>query len=82
MTIEELAELSGTELKKLTDEELDKVLRPYYIVTRPECVIRTEKKSQQTEMAINLTPQKRAALALMAEEGIDLSFLRMKRKKV
>ena len=80
MTLDELAELTSDKLKALTDEQLKEILSPYFTVTRPELAIKPQQYKQK-EMAIPLTPQKRAALALMADEGIDLSFLRTKKKK-
>ena len=86
MSINDLATLSGPELKKLTDTQLDEILRPYYPLTRPEY-----KKpradgggggyKQQTLLS-TLTPAKREALKDLEESGIDLSFMnrRIKRK--
>lgn len=78
MTIEELADLSADELCKLSNEELTKILSPYFAVTRPEMIVRTEKKQ---EAPVYISPQKQAALALLAEEGVDISFLNRKKKK-
>lgn len=78
MTIEDLAELTSDKLKALSNDELTAILSPYFTVTRPELVVRKTPERQQA--IVNISPEKRAALALMSEEGIDLSFLR-KRKK-
>jgi hypothetical protein len=80
MTLEELAELSSDKLKALTDDQLKEILTPYFVVTRPELAPKPQQYKQK-EMLIPLTPQKRAALALMAEEGIDIGFIRNKKKK-
>lgn len=78
MTIEQLAEQTADKLKALSDEELDKVLRPYYTVTRPELIVRKEKKE---EPQMYLTPAKKEALALLQESGVDISFMKRKFKR-
>ena len=75
MTIEDLCDLSPDKLLSLSPEELDKILSPYYHVTRPEQV----KKTQQTQTVTKFDPKRQAVLDMMASEGYDLSFLR-KRK--
>lgn len=77
MNLQDLTELSAAKLKALSDAELTEILKPYFTVTRPELVVR--KTVVKTEAAF-LSPEKRKAFALMAEEGIDLEFLRRKRK--
>ena len=77
MQLEELADLTSDKLCKLTDKELIEILSPFFTVTRPELVVR--KTAIKTE-AMLLSPEKRKAFALLAEEGIDLDFLRRKRK--
>lgn len=81
MTIEELAELSGDALEKLTDKELEEILKPYFIVTRPELAPRQEKKQYDAPL-VSLTPQKMEALRLLKEQNpdLDLGFLRRKKK--
>lgn len=82
MTIEELAELTAEKLEALSDKELTAILSPYFIVTRPELAPRPEKKKESpTQGLMGLSPQKREALALLAQEGVDLSFLQHRRKK-
>lgn len=78
MTIEDLAELSGEKLKALSDAELTEILKPYFNVTRPELAPR--KTERKDNLILKISPEKRAALALLSEEGVDLSFLKLKRK--
>lgn len=78
MTLSELAELTADKLEKLTDKELEEILKPYYNVTRPELAPKKQTIMQQPQLY--LSPQKRAALALMEDEGIDMSFLQRKRR--
>jgi hypothetical protein len=81
MTIEDLANLDGDELRKLTPEQLDIILRPYYPLTRPEQRVRKEPEQPKQTLMSTLTPAKRAALAELAQEGLDLSFMQRKIKK-
>ena len=79
MNLDELADLSADKLESLSNEQLTEILKPYFTVTRPELAPKQNSSGYRQEQ-IPLTPQKRAALALMAEEGLDLGFLRMKKK--
>jgi len=84
MTINDLATLSGSELKKLTDQQLDEILRPYYPLTRPEQKKARESsggKYQQQTLLSTLSPTKREALKELEESGIDLSFLNKRVRK-
>jgi hypothetical protein len=45
MTIESLLDCSADELEKLSDTELEKILAPYFQVTRPELGAHTKKTS-------------------------------------
>lgn len=78
MTLSELAELTADKLEKLTDKELEEILKPYYNVTRPELAPKKQTTMQQPQLY--LSPQKRAALAMLEAEGIDMSFLQRKRR--
>ena len=78
MTIEELADLSADKLSKLTDSELDEILKPYYTATRPEMIVR---KQHVTEPVIYLSPQKKLALEMLREQGVDVDAL-LKRKRM
>jgi hypothetical protein len=79
MTIEELANLTAEKLEALSDKQLIEILSPYFNVTRPELVQRVTEHKQSNNKILNLTPEKQKALALLQEEGVDLSFL-MRRK--
>ena len=78
MKLEDLAELSGPELKKLTDKELEEILSSYYKVTRPELVERKQPKQKEPE--VYLSPEKRKALELLKESGVDISFMKRRKK--
>jgi len=78
MNIEELADLPWEKLKALSDDELRKILEPYFNVTRPERQLKVEKKTIEPQMY--LSPQKKAALAMLQEEGLDLGFLTRKKR--
>lgn len=81
MTIEQLAELTADKLAALSTEELDKILRPYYQVTRPELAPKPNVNGKQVyEPMPYMTPGKKAAFEAMKAEGMDLSFLRRKKK--
>jgi hypothetical protein len=79
MTLEQLLECDAATLEKMTDEQLLEHFKPYLTVTRPELVVRktNEPKPQQ----VYIPPAKKAALALLAEEGIDLSFVNKRKKR-
>ena len=78
MNLEDLAELSGDKLKFLSDAELVEILKPYFEVTRPE--LAPKKQQGLRQETLQLSPEKRAALAMLAESGVDLSFLRKKKR--
>lgn len=79
MTIEELSDLPVDQLEALTVEQLTEILKPKFPTTRPELVVRpVERKNDSIQM--QLSPQKKAALAMLADEGVDLSFLKRKFK--
>ena len=79
MTIEQLAELSAAKLCALSDKELVEILTPYFNVTRPELAPKKQKKEQVP--AAYLDPRKRELLNQLAEEGIDLSFMKKGKKR-
>ena len=79
MTIEELADLSADRLKALSTEELTEILRPYFNVTRPELAPKRSERKETPILKV-ISAEKRAALALLSEEGVDLSFLRRRKK--
>lgn len=82
MTIEDLADLSADKLEKLTDKELEDILRPYFIVTRPELAPKPEKRQESNSVMASMTPKKLEALRQLKEQNpdLDLSFLNQRRK--
>ena len=84
MTIDELADLTSEKLKALSDKELVEILSPFFSVTRPELATKPNERKSFGVSKPNLSsmsPQQRAILALMNDEGIDTSFLNRRKKK-
>ena len=79
MTLEELCDCDADTLEKLTDEELTKLLMPYFTVTRPEMVQR--KTVAKPEPQIYLSPQKKLALEMLREQGVEVDMLMRRKKK-
>lgn len=79
MTIEEIVECDADTLEKMSDEELLKHFQKYLTVTRPELAVKPSTK-KSTEPAIYISPQKQEALRLLAESGVDISFIKRKKK--
>lgn len=75
MTIEELLECSAAQLKAMTDEQLMEHFKKYLDVTRPE---RVQANKPKQEQLIYIPPTKAAALKMLEDQGVDLSFLRKK----
>lgn len=82
MTLEELCECSAEQLEAMTDAQLTEHFKKYFPVTRPEQarVVRQTAAERQAP-AIYLSPQKKAALLKLEEEGLDLSFMKRKFRK-
>jgi len=80
MTIDELADLTADKLEKLSDKELDEILKPYYTVTRPE-MVQHRVKQEPAQPPIYLSPQKKLALELLRENGVDVDAIIKRRKK-
>lgn len=76
MTIEEILECSPEQLKAMSDAVLLEHFQKYLTVTRPELVT---KPTKTTTPEIIIDPKKKAAMAMLAAEGIDLGFLRKKK---
>ena len=79
MTIEELADLPIERLEKLSDKELEEILKPYFTVTRPEMVQR--KTVAKPEPQIYLSPQKKLALEMLREQGVEVDMLMRRKRK-
>lgn len=78
MTLEQILDCSAAQLKAMTDAELLQHFQQYFPTTRPELVIRSQ--NRQPVQQIVLTPQKQAVMQMMAAQGVDLSFLRRRKK--
>ena len=78
MTLDQICDMSYEELQKLTDQELLQHFKAYLPETRPDQVQRAKTISKVSAPAVYLSPQKKAALAALAEEGVDLSFMKKK----
>jgi hypothetical protein len=86
MTIEQLLDCSPDELEKLSDTELEKILAPYFNVTRPELgahVKKTGATNSNTKVVTSIKAPKtaadwekaekmKAAVAMAAQLGINL----------
>ncbi len=81
MTIEEVLECSASQLEAMSDAELLKHFQQYLDVTRPERVAeRKQTNNPKPHVQIYLSPAKKAAMAMLADEGVDLSFLNRRKK--
>ena len=82
-TLEQLVEMSADQLEKMTDAELMEIFKPFLNVTRPELAkVNHKPKDQYKGLPIVMSDGKKKALAMLAAEGVDLTFLsRMRRKK-
>jgi len=79
MTLEELVDTPWEKFKAMSDEELTAHFKQFFPVTRPEMVQRVPKNTTPEPLKqVMLDPRKAAALKAMAEEGIDISFVRRK----
>lgn len=85
MTIEQLLDCDVSELEKLSDTELEKILAPYFNVTRPELGAHTKKTSNSgnTKTVTSIRAPKtaadwekqekmKAAMELARQMGINL----------
>ncbi len=79
MTIEEILECSADQLKAMSDAQLLEHFQKYLTVTRPELATKPTKTTMKETIIVD--PKKKAALAMLAAEGIDMSFLRKKKYK-
>lgn len=87
MTLEQLLDCDADTLVKMTDTELLEHFKPYLNVTRPELA---RAASTSTNIGKHYAEQKqlpiyndkqRAALELMAANGVDVSFMKRRIKK-
>jgi hypothetical protein len=80
MTIDEIVGLTAEQIAAMSDEELLKHFNPFLDITRPERVRQVKQKEMKIEQIV-LSPQKQAALAMLKESGVDLSFLNRRKKR-
>lgn len=76
MTIEQVVEALPGELEAITDEQWLIFFKDSLDVTRPERV--AERKPKQEQQLIYIPPAKAAALRMLEEQGVDLSYLKKK----
>lgn len=84
MTLSELCECDAETLEKISDAELLSYFKEHLTTTRPEMVaLRSPSQSRQPSIeTIYVSPAKKKALEMLAEQGIDMSFLNnTKRRK-
>lgn len=79
MKLEDLADFTAAQLEALSDKQLEEILKPHFPNTRPEMVVKKEKQSNEPQLY--LSPQKKAALAALEADGLDISFMKRKFKK-
>lgn len=87
MTLEQLLDCDADKLIAMTDAELLEHFKPYLSVTRPELARAAHANqgagkhySEQKELPI-YNDKQRAALELMAANGVDISFMNRRFKK-
>lgn len=84
MTIDQLVELDADEWDKLSDAQLMEIFKPFLSVTRPE-IVRANRPKQsitmQNKPVVIMDERKQKALAMLASEGMDMSFLNRMRTK-
>lgn len=87
MTLEDLLDCDADKLIAMSDEELLNHFKPYLNVTRPELA---RAASTSTNVGRHYAEQKQlpiynerqqAALKLLAEQGVDISFTNRRKKK-
>ena len=79
MTIQDLLELPSSKLASISDEEYEKILAPYFNVTRPEYAVKTAGSTVNY-----ISPEKRIAFDKVKEaSGLDIAAMiaGLKRKK-
>lgn len=82
MTLEQLLDCSADVLEKMTDTELLAHFEPFLKVTRPELAEKPRAKVENKQSVMQfMSPEKKAKLAALAAEGVDVSFITHKRKK-
>lgn len=72
MTIESLLDCSADELEKLSDSELEKILSPFFQVTRPE--LGAQKKGTSTSKTVTSLKAPKTAADWEKQEKIKLAM--------
>lgn len=87
MTLSELLDSDASTLEKLTDAQLLEYFKPFLSVTRPELARAAHTTSsvgkryaEQKSLPL-YNDKQRAALELMAANGVDISFMKRRIKK-
>lgn len=81
MTLEELAESSASQLEAMSDAQLLEHFQKYLSVTRPELATKPTATKKNEAPVPTMSAQQRLALEQLAAEGVDLSFMKMRRRK-
>lgn len=82
MTLDQLADLDADELEKLTPQQLEEILKPYFNITRPEIAGKRDSGKKEEQLKVYIPPHKQKALELLKEQGIDVNeFMKKKYKK-
>lgn len=79
MRLEDLAEFSGDELEKITQDELNRLCAPFINLTRPELVTRAPSTHRQTTAELSFEMKQK--IKILAENGIDASYLSKFKKR-
>lgn len=77
--IEDLLEMSASQLEAMSDEQLKTYFAPYFDVVRPERAKVLAPIVRATQQS--LPPAKRKALGNLAAMGIDMELFARKKKK-
>lgn len=87
MTPEQLIDCDAAQLIAMSDVELLEHFKPYLNVTRPELARAAstytsvgKHYAEQKQLPI-YTDKQQAALKLLAEQGVDVSFMNRRKKK-
>jgi hypothetical protein len=74
MTIEQLLDCSADELEKLSDTELEKILAPYFNVTRPELGAHTKKTSNGSAKVVTSIKAPKTAADWEKQEKMKAAY--------
>jgi hypothetical protein len=74
MTIEQLLDCSADELEKLSDTELEKILAPYFNVTRPELGAHVKKTSTSNAKVVTSIKAPKTAADWEKQEKMKAAY--------